>query len=508
MKKGKKILSLVMAALLSASVLAGCKTSSSGSGKVDTSKPVTLSLYLYGTEGVANKDIMAQINQKLKKDLNATLNIKYIDWSDVATKYPLLFASGEQFDMAYVSSTASVTYSTLASQGSLTDITKMLSDTPTLKAAVPDATWAQAKVKGEIYAVPSLYTEFTPYGFVSRDDLIKKYNLQPVSSVDTMEAYMDAVAKNEKFAPLNGDSADAENLYKLFVGMTGKWVDAPGIPNSDMYLVASSASNYKDIIDPAFTQQFEDWAVKMHDWANKGYWPKDILSSQMGAKDNFNNGLSGAFVTHMSDWSGNFGALQTSMPNVTTSFWCPAEANGKIEKTAGIQNATAISKNCKNPQRALMVIEKLMTDESYYDLLQYGIKGREYDVQNNQVVTPSSFNKDKDAGGFAAWAFRNDKFNIPLVSEDPRRYTLNKEWGKTAIDNPYAAFNFDSSSIASQLSSIANVNATLGIQILLGKTTADPKSAVAQYRTALKNAGIDTVISEVKKQLANYTPAK
>lgn len=155
-----------------------------------------------------------------------------------------------------------------------------------------------------------------------------------------------AVAKNEKFAPINGNATDAENLYNLFVGMTDGWIQAPGIPSSDIYLVAKSADDYKDVFHPAFTQEFEDWAVRMREWAEKGYWPKDILSSQKGGKDNFNNGLSGAFITHQSDWTGNYGALKQSIPDVTTSFWCPAEANGKIERTPGIQNATAISKNC------------------------------------------------------------------------------------------------------------------------------------------------------------------
>lgn len=38
-------------------------------------------------------------------ELHATLDIKYISWADVSTKYPLLFASGENYDMACSSTT-------------------------------------------------------------------------------------------------------------------------------------------------------------------------------------------------------------------------------------------------------------------------------------------------------------------------------------------------------------------------------------------------------------------
>jgi putative aldouronate transport system substrate-binding protein len=246
----------------------------------------------------------------------------------------------------------------------------------------------------------------------------------------------------------------------------------------------------------------------MSQWADKGYWSKDILSAQVGAKTNFNNGVSGGFLTHMADWTGNYGALKTSQPNLTTSFWTFAESKGKILRKAGVENSTAINKNSKNPEKALMAIEKLITDESYYDLLQYGIKGKQYEVQDGKVTKPASFNKDVDAGGFSGWAFRNDKFNIPYASEDPRRYELNKQWDKTAINNPYLGFNFDSSKVSSELSSISNVNSTLGAQIMLGKAKGDPKAAVQQYRATLKTAGIDKVIDEVKRQLSSFTPAK
>jgi putative aldouronate transport system substrate-binding protein len=504
MKNKVKILSVALAAALSMGMFTGCQKATT-SGTSSSSKTENLSLYLFGSEAVANKTVLEKINAKLKKDVNATLTVKYIDWNDISTKYPLLFASGEQFDMAYTSCNNSPAYSTLATQGSLADISQYLDSVPTLKSTISDTSWNQMKVDGKIYGVPSNYTEFTPYGFAYSENLVKKYNLSEITSISTMEAYMDAVVKNEKYVPLNGSSNLAEDLYRMFIDTTDQWIYAPGISNSDFYLATKSASGYKTVFSPIFTQEFEDWAVKMKEWANKGYWEKDILSSQKDDKDNFINGQGGAFITHMSDWSGNYGTIKTSLPDITTNFWTFSESAGKIEKTAGVQNVTSISKNCSDPEKALKVIEKLMTDQSYYDLLQYGISGTQYEIKDNAITTPSSYNKDTDAFGFSGWALRNDKYNIRSVSEDTRRYELNEKWNKTAIDNPYASFNFDSTNISNEISSITNVNSTLGIQILLGKESGDAKTAVAKYRQQLKSAGIDKVISEVNSQLSGYT---
>ena len=207
----------------------------------------------------------------------------------------------------------------------------------------------------------------------------------------------------------------------------------------------------------------------------------------------------------MADWTGNYGALQKSMPNVETEFWCPAEQNGKIKKKAGVENSTVISVNSDNPERALMVIEKFMTDESYYRLIQYGIEGRQYEVADGLVQQPADYDADADGGGFSAWALRNDRLNIPYKTEDPRRYELIEKWKETSIDNPFTGFSFDPKSVNTELSSIANVNSQLGIQIMLGKTK-DPVKEVEQYRKQLKQAGIEKVIGEVKKQLGDFTP--
>ena len=529
MKKIKRLLAFGLALMLCASSFTACskkaedskpadtaateegKTDDTATGEdnkaIDLSEEVHLVYYLWGSEGVANQDILAEINKKLKADINATLEIKYIDWGDIGTKYPLLFASGEKFDMSHASPNAVLPYSTIANQDALIDITDML-DTyaPALKAEIPEKVWESTKVNGKIFGVPTLYSEFTPSGFVTRRDLKEKYGIAEVNSIETMEAYLDAALKDGQMVPLNGSSSLAMDLYRMFIDTTGTWFsEAPGISTSEMFLAAESADDYTNIFHPAFTDEFEAFAVKMREWADKGYWSKDVLSSQQSAKDNFLAGLSASFITHMADWSGSYGSINTKL-GVDTDFYCFAEKLGKIKRKMGVENSTVISTTSEHPERALMAIEKFMTDESYYRLIQYGIEGRQYEVVNGMAQQPASYDPEKDGGGFSVWSLRNDRFNIPYATEDPRRYTLNEEWNKVAIDNPYVGFNFDASNVTTEIAAISNVNAQLGIQIMLGKTTMDPKEAVAEYRRQLEQAGINKVIEEVKSQLANFKP--
>ena len=98
MKQKKNLIAMFLVVVFTAGVLAGCGSSDKNSGgqtkeSGNTSesgkapqegklKNAHLTYYLWGSEGVANPDILAEINKKLKKDLNTTLEIKYIDWPD------------------------------------------------------------------------------------------------------------------------------------------------------------------------------------------------------------------------------------------------------------------------------------------------------------------------------------------------------------------------------------------------------------------------------------------
>ncbi|WP_309119726.1 DUF3502 domain-containing protein [Paenibacillus sp.] len=521
--KGKKFSIALLTVTMLTTLLAACNASNEGSGSapseqpsapttdngVDISKEVNLVYYLWGSEGVANKDILAEINKLLKRDINATLEVKYIDWPDIATKYPLLFASGEQFDMSHASPGAAVSYFTLAGQDALVDITDMLDKVaPKLKAEIPETVWAGNMVDGKIYGVPSLYSEFTPTGYVYRADLLKKYGMEKISTIEELEQYMDNVVANESFPAINGNANDAFNMYRMLVDTTEKWINAPGISFAELNLVTSSPEDFKKVFHPAFTQQFEDWAVKMREWSDKGYWPKDVLSSQVAGDVNFRSANSAGYLTHAQDWIGKYGSDVKAMPDVETGFYTFAEANQKIKRKMGVENSTVISTNSKNPERALMAIEKFMTDPEYYNLIQYGIEGRQYIIEDGMKKTPPGFDDKKDGGGFAVWSLRNDKYNLPMDTENPIRSSLYEEWNKVAINDPYMGFSFDPKNVTTEIAAISNVNSQLGMQLMLGKTSKDPKEAVAEYREQLKAAGIDKVIAEVEAQLAEFEPVQ
>src|SRR5690554_1668493 len=61
----------------------------------DISEEVKLYGYLLGAAPAGFQDVMDELNVKLKEDINTTMEINYIGWSDMQSRYPLVLAAGE-----------------------------------------------------------------------------------------------------------------------------------------------------------------------------------------------------------------------------------------------------------------------------------------------------------------------------------------------------------------------------------------------------------------------------
>lgn len=153
----KKMVSMLLATAMVMTTLAGCgsagngtsassATDSSATGELDTSKEVNLVMYVVSDRPAGQDAVDENLNKLLKEKLNCTLTVNWIAWSDYANKYPLLFSSGEQFDMAYTSSW--LNFTSLAQKGAwTTEMNYIVTNHPIMN-AVLNQKYKQAKVEG------------------------------------------------------------------------------------------------------------------------------------------------------------------------------------------------------------------------------------------------------------------------------------------------------------------------------------------------------------------------
>ena len=130
---GKRLLALLLSTVMTVSMLAGCGGGSSDSKETasesssedagDTSEEVNLTMYVVSDRPAGQDVVDENLNKLLKEKLNCTLTINWIAWSDYSNKYPLLFSSGEEFDMAYCATW--LNYKSLAQKGAFMNLDEL-----------------------------------------------------------------------------------------------------------------------------------------------------------------------------------------------------------------------------------------------------------------------------------------------------------------------------------------------------------------------------------------------
>lgn len=162
----------------------------------------------------------------------------------------------------------------------------------------------------------------------------------------------------------------------------------------------------------------------------------------------------------------------------------------------------AVPASSTNPERALMLLEKIRTDESYYDLLTYGIKDKDYTL-NAQGELKATDSTVFAAEGYCSWGFKDPSFLKVLVGSPPSMKTVLDSVKAIGLDTPYANFAFNTDPVKAQVAAVASAMIQYHDPLALGYIS-DPVAGLATLKQQLKNAGIDAVQTELQKQIDTF----
>jgi len=444
-----------------------------------------------------------KINKLLKEDINATIKVNFLSWSDWQQKYPLLFAAGENFDLVYTANWAQ--YNQQVSKGAFLEITKnMLEDyAPNTAKTIYKEAWEQAKVKGKVYMLPMNYKEVQGQVNMYRGDIIEKYNIQIPKTIEEEANYYEACLKEGGIIPNNIGSDMNWNGAPIPLKLEKNWVYMDiGITNAQYYYDATDTKNVK-IIDYYKTEKYKESAKLSAKWAKKNYWSKSALVNKIPTKDSFISGKSGVAGGNLATLNGLYPTIQKSHPEwkvkVIDTYY-----GRTIDIKPYIQNGIAINKNSKNPQRALMAMDLFRNDQKYFDLTFYGIEGKHYKLAgDNKKIIPLSESGNYSPEGACPWGWREDKLVREIEGGIPNYDGLRQSWLKVAITHPLQSFAFDDSKVKNEVAAINNIQKTYGRIIDFGFTK-DVDKAIVDYQRKLSLAGRDKVTKELQRQVEEY----
>lgn len=503
----KKLVSVLLTTAMVTTMLAGCgssagtdnssststsdSTESAQTGAVDTSKEVNLVMYVVSDRPAGQDVVDENLNKLLKEKINTTLTVNWIAWSDYANKYPLIFSSGEQFDMAYTSSW--LNFTSLAQKGAFKNLDELWPTyAPNNFAKTTDAAKQQATVDGHYYCIPSQLSTYRAYGPIYRTDIMEGTDWDgKMESFEDVEEYLDIVKETHpELEPIDIYSAGSEwdDTYMFSLG----YLPSKGSTN-DFFWFDPTQEN-PQLFTYYETEETPDFLTMMTRWNEKGFFTKSALSDTDSTK--IQNGKA-AMKTHNVDTFQNYAVMH---PEWNFEYSDLDKYSCHLPYT---QDAMAISNTSQNPERALAFWDLLTSDQEVYDAFMYGVLGTSYEL--NEEGQYSILDADNYAVS-AMWAARTTGLNRDVAGTPESYTTWHENFEKRIAENDvwekYSAFTIDTSSIETEYAACQNVHQQYWWPLELGYT--DSVTGLAEYKEKMEAAGIEKVRAELQKQLDAY----
>jgi putative aldouronate transport system substrate-binding protein len=530
MKTLKKLTMLLVVVMIAALVVSGCtpsqqtkatpgstpdsqtkETEGTDSAVSETLEKVKLYGYLLGSALPGFPDVMEELNKKLEEDINATMEINYIGWGDLAAKYPLILAAGENVDWIYTAAWCQM--ATEAAKGAFMEITPEIYQKymPRHYAKIKDTTaLSEVAVNGKTYMIPTSTPDKKCDVTIYRQDLVEKYNLPPIEKFSDLEALAEAVKENEPgMIPISGDNNyDVGQVCgKYYLQNNELCTDIKAFVGSDQGVVYKNFDTdgklYIVSDDPELLPKHIEAAKYANSWYRKGYINHDILSNKVRSKEALVHGKCAIAFGNSIDIQGNISAAEAS--GMKIGIIPSIDVKGRAAANAYTNNGIAIAATSKNWERALMAMDLIMQEPSYVFLVYYGIEGVNYIIKDGKIGVPEGVTAENntyplDQAGF--WFVNKDLFlpqddwtdsYIKLVNDLPGYLTTDTLANFTAVTD----------NIKSEVANCTQVMNQYNLPLIAGAID-DVEGGYAPLKEKLEAAGVRKVKDEIQKQINDF----
>jgi putative aldouronate transport system substrate-binding protein len=519
MKNLKHLYIVASIAIASLTLLSACKESivdkssninrNVNSAGIDVTKEVKLTGYLLGTAPEGFKDVLAELNKKLKKDINASMDINYLGWGDYQSKYPLVLASGEDVDWIFTGDWAF--YQQEAGKSAFREITKedLRKYMPLHYAKLSEEAYKEATLGGKVYMIPSSTPDKKLQTVIIRGDIRKKYGIPEIKAVDQLEPYLEAVKNNERnMIPIYLDSQYDPGTIFADLQMIYGYSTSGDLIRSVSYNQLTKSGEVYDLFGENNGYSGRKAAETLKNWYDKGYINKNPFANKVRSKDLLVQGKSAVGLGNSVDIQSTI--VQSDTLGMDMEIIPVLSPEGKAIANSFLNNGAAIAASSKNPERTMMALDRIMEDKDYDYLVYFGIEGKNYVITpDNKIGLPSGVTADNntyapDAAGF--W-FTNKDIFLPLATWPEEYLKLKNKIPSMLIQSPWATFSFDQSNVKTEVAALKEIDMQYFSPIEIGAVK-NVEEAIKNLREKENAVGWQKVYNEVKKQANEYFSGK
>lgn len=498
----KKVAAVALCASMVLGLCSCSKSSNTNSGTKGHDKIV----FAYATfNNVPSEEtlntIEAEINKITEKKINADIKLKPISIANYSKNVSLALSSGDQIDIFE----SLGNFNTCVATGMAADITDIIDKCAAETKKLLGSDFISTCMKdNKIYGIPT----YKPYALTPM--IIYKKDIADKLGIDMT-----------KVKSLNDLTEVARKIKAAYPSMTpivpanqGNFNMNLCIPNIDFLTDDYNSpkgvlmGDSKTVIDYYSTKEFANLCKLMRTWHNKGLLLKDAATTTSTATELMAGDNSFCYIASYS--------YPTEDTAASLEAQCGGHKLGAVQIGDAYLDTTAInavswmiSSNSKVPETALKFLNLTYTDKNIINLLIYGLKDRDYVINDDGYV---SYPKGKDAttvpytAQLSCGTMGNFFLMYPMVGTNKDSLTWEQEQNKNAKRSPAMGFTFDSSSLKTEYTAVSNVITQYLPALLCGSI--DPNTAIPEFEEKLKASGLTKIIEEKQKQFDSWFASK
>ena len=505
----KKVLSVVLAAAMTMSLLAGCGSAPADTATTDTTTadapaadaatdadaPAASGEKVHinvcrATFNLANPDseqvkkVEDAINAYIGDKINVEISLTDIGSGEYTEKANLALANGEINLLWTASWESTIGTNDLVPANAVYDITDLLVGSA-LYDSMDAGQWEATKYNGRNYFIPVYKDNVEGYDFMFRQDLVDQFGWD-INSVKTLA----------DLEPMLADAKAAGLKYPLLTQKTAmfyRWY----IDKFDFF-TADATSNFvcvdratNTVVDTIQTPEYLEFCTLMADYAAKGYVSDDDVTKSTTDTTTQSQDWAISWWTDIpvnDEADARYGQDVVMQP--ATSRWA--------HSTSALGSCYCVTAN-STPEQAKACVDfmgLLYTDSTLADLYTFGIEGEDFTYDDNHQVTQTS-----EKYNHSMWESASATIVTPLDNEPADKADLYKAFNGGAQTSCAAGFRFDKTPVEAQYTACQNIFEQYGFILENGGVSVDKVEAtIAEYQAALDEAGYQDILAEFTNQ--------
>lgn len=355
-------------------------------------------------------------------------------------------------------------------------------------------------VNDAVYAIPCYKGQILIDYWVVRKDVFDKTGLDPYATYD-LDAISAAMAKMHEVEPEIPVVAARRNATGYNTCMVEEYLG--GVGNYEYTNVSCGAGvigKERKIVNYYESEMFEKAVRTAYEWNQNGYVPKDAsLSTENPSIDN--DQVLSYFIT--------FGYDRDTVEQPKANAVYETYAIPVAEQLFNSSNFIywGISSNSKNPAEAARFLNMLYTDKEILNLVIFGIEGTDYVITDDTgVVNAINWPEGQTYEtvpytAFLSCGILGNQFIMHAMkgSTEVSDVEFMAKKMDQATYSPLFGFSFKTESVENQISACTNVINQYSGGLYCGEL--NPDEFLPKFRADLKAAGIDDIIAEVQSQV-------